>query len=371
MRRATAPSLAPPIVSDAPISSAQFDALARAPVAQRLIDVVTQRPELPLVIALCGPAGSGKTSVLRMAGELCAARADLRAFAMDAWIAGDAAHINEDFLREVSLIFEEEKVVGQAEKVRDRLFAFGDYVSAVARFAGVKVDVKGALEKTPDALRDEVLKLTEAIGKRIVVLVDHLDRLPPAEALAVLKLIQRWGTFPYFAFVLGIDRAQMVHSLRRIDGDDDDLARIVSVELPLPPVDRAELAGWMRGGLTDLAHALDVDPSGALALFDAEHGLGLGLVTTLRHAKRLLNALSAALPLAGPGVDLRAAVLTELIREQLPAAYAIMIDQLPYTTDAAARARLHDELLPFATRHPRPMEAARVLEALLGPQAQS
>jgi hypothetical protein len=357
---------APPIFSDAPISALQYDALARLPVAERLVELVANQPDLPLVIALIGAAGTGKTSCLRMAGELLAARSDLRAFSLDAWIAGDATHVNEEFLREVAQIFEEERVVGQAEKVRDRLFELGDYVSAAVRLVGVKVDIKGALEKSPDALRDEVIKLTEAIGKRIVVVVDHLDRLPPAEALAVLKLIQRWGTFPYFAFVLGLDRNQMVHSLRRIDGDDDDLARIISVELPLPACDRAELAGWMRGGLSDLARAIGIEPGPALALFDVEAGVGLGVVTNLRHAKRVLNALGAALPLAGPGADLRVAVLVELVREFLPGAYPIVADKLPYASDAAARAHLHDELVPFANKHPRPDAAARLLDALLG-----
>ena len=325
----------PPIWSDAPVPAVAFDALSRQPIAQRLVELVMIASELPLVIGLVGPAGAGKSSVLHMTGELCAARADLRAFALDAWVAGDAVHVNEAFLREVSQIFEEERVVGQAEKVRDRLFAVGDYVSAVARFAGVKVDVKGALEKSPDKLRDEVMKLTEAIGKRIVVVVDHLDRLPPAEALAVLKLIQRWGAFPYFAFVLGLDRAQMVHGLRRIDGDDDDLARIVSVELPLPPCDRAELAGWMRGGLTDLALALGVDPAGALALFDVERGVALDAIETLRQGKRLLNALGA------------------------------LVDPLPL--DDAGKARLAAALAPHVRRDRRPDLAAALLDALMKP----
>jgi len=356
----------PPIFTDAPISASSFDALARLPVAQRLLELVMIASELPLVIALVGAAGDGKSSVLQMAGELCATRGDLRAFAIDAWAAGDAAKVGEVFLREVSQIFEEERVVGKMDKARDRLIELGDYVSAVVRFAGVKVDVKGALEKSPDQLRTEVLKLTEAIGKRIVVFVDHLDRLAPADGVAVLKLIARWGAFPYFAFVLGIDRDQMVRNLRRIDGDADDLDRHVAVELPMPPVDRAELAGWIRGGMNDLAAALGCDPTGALTLFDVETGVGLSFVQTLRQAKRLLNALSAALPLAGATVDLRAACLIEMVRVFTPDAFPIVIDRLPLAIDDAGRARLAAELAPIAARHRRP-DAAKALFTSLTP----
>lgn len=353
-----------PIYSDAPISAMSFDALQRTAVAERLLELVMIGAELPLVIALVGPAGDGKSSVLQMAGELCAARGDLRAFALDAWVAGDAAKINEAFLREVSQIFEEERVVGRVDKARDRLVELGDYVSAVVRFAGVKVDVKGALEKSPDKLRDEVLKLTEAIGKRIVVFVDHLDRLAPTEAVAILKLIARWGAFPYFAFVLALDREQMVRNLRRIDGDADDLDRLVAVELPMPPIDRAELAAWLRGALGDLAAALGVAPDAALALFDVEGGVGLEIIHTLRHAKRLVNALGAALPLAGAGVDLRLACLVELVRQFVPDGHAILVDRLALATDADGRARLAAELAPIAARQRRPEAAAALFAAL-------
>lgn len=352
------------IFSDAPISTSAFDVLGRKAVAARLIEVVMLEAQLPIVIGLVGPAGSGKTSVLQMAGELCAARGDLRAFALDAWVAGDAAKVNDAFLREVSQIFLEEKVTTGTEKVRDRLFAVGDVVSAVARFAGVKVDVKGALERSPDQLREEVVTLTEAIGKRIVVFIDHLDRLPSSETVAVLRLIQRWGRFPYFAFVVGMDRAQVVDNLRRVEGDAEAIERICALEVALPATDRAELAGWMRRGLVDLAAAFGIPPEPALALFAVDGGPGLGVVTTLRHAKRLLNTLAAVAPLDGTPIDLRATCLRELVRQFVPEAYPLVVERLPLAVDEEGWARLGAELARLAARQVRPDVCGPLLAAL-------
>jgi hypothetical protein len=285
--------------SDVPITGISFDALGRADVAARLVQLIALAgSEQPVVIGLSGVPGSGKTSVLYMASELLGERADLHALSIDAWSAGDAAHVQSQLTDGVTKIFADNKVVGSGEKLRERLSSAGDVVSTVARFAGVKVDVKSALERSADGLREEVMKLTEALGRRIVVVIDHVDRLPAADVLAVLKLVERWGAFPHFAFVVALDRPRVVFALRTLEGDHATLDRVLGVELAVPAIDRRELAEWVRRGLTELAEELELDPAAALALFEPGTGEGLDAIATVRDAKRLLNAVTAAAPLA-------------------------------------------------------------------------
>jgi predicted KAP-like P-loop ATPase len=271
-----------PLLSDIPITGASFDALARKPVAVRLVELIALAgTEQPIVIGLVGGAGTGKTSVLNMANELYADRADMHALSIDAWEAGDAATVTAQLVDGVTKIFADAKVVGSAEKVRERLFSVGDVVSTVARFAGVKVDVKGALERSPQSLREEVMKLTEALARRIVVTIDHVDRLATADQLAVLKLVERWGAFPRFAFVIALDRKAISH--------DITLDRVVGVELALPDVPRGDLAAFVVSSVTELAHELGV-PTPELVV---------DTIATPRQAKRYLNAITAQAPLAG------------------------------------------------------------------------
>lgn len=331
------------VFADAPISSQSFDALGHREVAARIADlVISADADQPLVLGLVGPTGCGKTSVQHMTFELLADRDQLRAFAIDAWSAGDAARVNETFLREISRVFAEGKVTGGADKLRDRLTSMGDVVSSVARLAGMTVDVKGALERTPDQLREEVMKLTEALGKRIVVFVDHMDRLSGAEALALLKLVERWGTFPYFAFVLGYDRDRMLDHVRRVDGDADVVDRAVSAELAMPPIDRARLAAWVRGALGDVAESVRVEPTAALTLFELDGGAGLQVLTTVRQAKRFMNALIVAAPLVAGRVELRQLCLLELVRDRAPVVYRVIAEHAPL--DAASVAKVRTEL---------------------------
>src|SRR6185503_14267904 len=106
-----------------------FDALGHREIAARIVEIVTGLDaEQPIVLGLVGPTGCGKTSVQHMTFELLAERAQVSAFAIDAWSAGDAAHVNETFLREIARVFAEAKVTGGADKLRDRLFSMGDVV---------------------------------------------------------------------------------------------------------------------------------------------------------------------------------------------------------------------------------------------------
>jgi hypothetical protein len=179
----------------------------------------------------------------------------------------------------------------------------------------------------------------------------------------VLKLVERWGTFPYFAFILGYDRERVVGHVQRIDGDTAAIDRVITAELAIPPLDRARLAAWVRGAIGDLADGLRLDPAAALALFELDGGVGLEVLTTVRQAKRLLNALIVAMPLVGRRVDLRAMCLLELVRERAPAAYRVIAERLPL--DAAGVAAIRTELARTEAARGYSAQVADLVESVL------
>ena len=357
------------LLADLPIQGIAEDLLARRPVAVRLVELAcAQPPAAPRAVGLVGASGSGKTSIVRMAVELLAARADLAVATLDASIHAGAQALFDAMLGHLTEIFAAAGVLDASDKIRDRLVKYGGLVAGIARVAGVKVDVAGAIGRSPEAMRAEIVEMAQAIGKRIVIVIDHVDRFAERELAATLEALRHYAAIPYVAIVLAVDRHAIA---RRLSGggdrDPELLERLLQVELAVPPADRVLLARVVGGGLARIAARTGRDLDEALPLFDPDHPAGapgLELVHTPRDAKRAVNALSAALPLVPRETEARGACLELVLRLLVPELDGPRLDARARLLDPAARATLLDELERAVAGHPRAAAARAALRAL-------
>ncbi|MFN0245549.1 MAG: P-loop NTPase fold protein [Kofleriaceae bacterium] len=306
------------LLADVPILGAAEDLFERRPIATRLVELAVAEPmTLPRVVALDGPCGAGKSSVLRMVAEIVAERAGLAIVSIDAEEYGSAQALTSEIGSAVSKLFSELGVAKETDKIRDTLVNYGGIVSGVIGLAGVKVNLTSALERSAASLRTEIANNLQLAKKRLVLSVDHVDYMPSGELRAVFAALQMYAAIPYITIVIAIDRhaldraavAPAVSTGAGVASPLDPRAfdRLVHTHLVLPPADRIMLARVMVGGLDRLGARLGRDLSSAIALFDPEGGQGLALVHTPRDAKRAINALSAALPLVTASADLEGA----------------------------------------------------------------
>ena len=351
------------LLADIPIAGPEEDLMDLGRLAQRLVELAVAAPvTAPRMVALTGPSGGGKSSVLRMVSSLLAARPDNALATLDAATYASAQGVMSALVAELTRLFASLGMIETSDKVRNTLASYGGFVSGLVRLAGVKVDVAGALERSPEAMRAEIAQNLEQAQRRLVIVIDHVDRLPPAELGAALVGLRMYAAIPYVAIVIAADRHALATRPFAEGADWLAFERVVQVELALPPCDRFLLARVMVGGLERIGTRIRRNLDGAFRLFDPEGGLGLDLIETPRDAKRAINALAAALPLVPRHADVGDAALEIVLRVLVPEIDGVRLQARKRTRDPNA---LYAELVHKLGGH-RQLESARnALRALL------
>lgn len=238
--------------ADSPIHDASQDVLRRGPIAERIADIILKRPGSDaLVLALHGPWGSGKSSVLHLSKALLkATKPEPIIVDFDPWFFNDEESLIRSFFATAFLALE--RAGAKQKKVRKLVKKLGGWIKAGASVVGADVD-ELLDEQTPAELRDELRSVANELGRRVVVYVDDLDRLHAPELALVMKLVRLCGDFPWFSYVLAYDRTVVSGALRQqFPGRSDFLDKIVQVEVPLPPTPADLLSRLTSDGINRL-----------------------------------------------------------------------------------------------------------------------
>jgi len=180
-----------------------------------------------------------------------------------------------------------------------------------------------------DELKERIEKVLMEADKRIVVLIDDIDRLDRQEIQAIFKLVKLSADFENTTYVLAFDEEVVADALGEKYGSGDIeagrsfLEKIIQVPLHLPPAGKMQLRKAAFEGIDaalDLSGIqLDQDKINALVRQFID-GFEVCLVTP-RQAKRYANALLFALPLLKGEVNPVDQILLEGIRIFYPRLY--------------------------------------------------
>ena len=215
--------------TDEPIESWEQDALNRAAVVEILTSKI-MIGEAP-IIALSGPFGVGKTSVLNLLQAHIGDKAIVVRFVT--WLPGSQDALSSYLLADIAKECRKHYVVPGLRRYADR----------VARALAQTVPyLKGTLEFLPaPTQRDDIHDLRGALSripKRVVVLLDELDRMEKEEVLTLLKMLRGISGLPNCTFLCAVSLEELIQVVR---GDKDEESRRyfekffpVTVTLPKP-----------------------------------------------------------------------------------------------------------------------------------------
>ncbi len=322
------------ILADTPLEKPEDDRLGYAPFAKNLAKAICDvRTDSSLVFALYGDWGTGKTTclnfVLHHIAQIPKAQRPVVVRFNPWWFSGHGELLTQFFSELRIALGKDEKL----KKVARQLASFSDIISEVpVNFAGAFGKAiawclrRGSREKDAWEAREEIRKYLKNQDRRILIVIDDIDRLTANEARDLFKVIKAVADFPKCTYLLAFDKSVVVKALKETQGIPGEayLEKIVQIPFELPIPDKTALRTW----LFEQLNLIFVDTPEELAnqiYFANVYWDGIDhFLNTVRNIKLLTNALIVTYPSVKGDVNSVDFIAIETLRLFVPAVYHLI-----------------------------------------------
>ena len=246
------------IGSDHPLTvenAIQGDMLDRKGFAENVADIIYRSDlERSFSISIEGAWGSGKTSMLAMISGYIKDKDEKSIIInFNPWLIGDRDSLLRSFLNKLAKGIGKVNHVEDAKKAAKELKAYANVFDVIKWVPGAEPWaslIKGVLSSTGKAVgavadyksmdieskKEDVESSLKELNKRIVVFIDDVDRLFPAEVYEMIRIIKAVGDLPSITYVIAWDRSYIEEALDKssVPMPASYLDKIVQMRLPVP-----------------------------------------------------------------------------------------------------------------------------------------
>lgn len=321
--------------SDAPLYDAALDRFNRFPFSQRVANVIAKRNDpSSMVVGINGSWGDGKTSVLNFIERELQTEEHVVCLKFNPWRFGDEDEMLINFFNDLATSIDRSMDTGK-EKIGSFIEKYGKPVASVFGRGevadGVKLFFSGADIKE---LRERIETILQEEKKRVVILIDDIDRLEKNEIHAVFRLVKLTADFKYTAYVLAFDKHVVSSALQERYGDHamgtgvSFLEKIIQVPLELPSIESEDLRNFCFSEIDQVLNFSNIsltEEDSRQFISNFSKGLETHLKTP-RQAKLYSNILMFSLPILKNEANIIDLMLVEGIRVLLPEVYALIRD---------------------------------------------
>lgn len=326
-------SSSPDYFSDEPITDKSEDLLDRGKFVDDLYNQITKYPLIDsFVFAIYGNWGEGKTSVLNLLKNKLNQNDDVIVFDFDPWYFSSQDKLIENFYQGLYNSLGQRFFLPNTKRVFSR---YQKILSSSLKYYGFDFDLQWG-DDSLEKLREKIENSITVTGKKFIVLIDDIDRLQNKEEIhQIFNLVKLSARFKNTIFILSFD-PMIINSFfkNEVSGDLGFLDKIVQAPIHLPAVDQAAIDRYLYYPYPDEGHYSGIDRLFQKLQIDQERIRTFENdftylyeskikrpFTTLRHAKRYLNALYQTLPSIKSEVNLQDFLILQVIRVFYPDLY--------------------------------------------------
>ncbi|NPV45156.1 MAG: AAA family ATPase [Firmicutes bacterium] len=296
------------LLSDDPLENPEEDLFGYvSSYAKRLAEIISKTPkDKSLVLALNGPWGAGKTTCLNFIVKYIENNPKEAPIIIrfNPWLFSGHSDLAGQFFRELRAALENKLCKHLIQNIVD----FASIISEVPEPTGIikiassvllKINRRTAEKKELWELKTQISQELMNQNRKLLVLIDDIDRLSQEEIRDLFKLIKSIADFPNMHYILAFDKNVINKALKDIQGisEEDYISKIVQVALDLPMPDKIVLRKLFLENINKLLLAQTPEE-----LFDNNYFLNLywtgidHFLKTPRDLKQLINTLKINYP---------------------------------------------------------------------------
>lgn len=268
------------LVVDKPIESTDEDFLNRKDFAQNIAKAIlnySDKNNSSLTIGLYGKWGSGKTSIINMITENID---DVIIFKYEPWIFSDTQQLISNFFKEFAKAIKHKDYAEDAKKIGEELETYASFFEplslipepTISLFSLASAKVFGNVGKASKKwgnLKSKNLSTTKLViekhlqklDKKILIIIDDIDRLNNTEIRQIFQMIKVLGNFPNTIYLSSMDREVVVEALSEVQkGDGSEyLEKIINVPFIVPSISKEDVQKFLFMKLDEIIEDADFD----------------------------------------------------------------------------------------------------------------
>lgn len=255
--------------NDLPIQNSKEDLLNRAEFAENLATAVSNLPTQnnSFTIGLIGEWGSGKSSILNMFEENIKNNNKIIIMKFNPWRFSQMDNLYNSFFTDLIITLEKNNInkdiINKLKKYKDKIILSSLHILKDVTHVSAPLEIYKMFnkdDKTLEEQKNDLNKILSVINKKVVIIIDDIDRLVSKEVQQLFQIIKSLADFPNITYLLAFDKNHVYNALNtkhylgnnNSNNPEEFINKIIQMPIDMPKFNKDMLKPIIKDKLSNI-----------------------------------------------------------------------------------------------------------------------